>query len=90
MVSLKCEYESENKVNKHIKIGSKQGLKLSIKDEQGEILTIECSCQPKTTATRVIVYGEIAVDFEGFTINSSVIKDVKFSHDSKSIKIKRV
>ncbi len=90
MVDLECEYEVENKVNKEIKIDSKQGLKLSIKDERGEILKIECSCQPETTVTRVVVRGEIAIGFEGFTINSSVIKGIKFSKGNKSITIKRV
>ncbi len=61
MVHLKCEYEIENKVNKDIEISSEQGLKLLIRDERGEILQIECSYQPLTTATRVTIHGEMSI-----------------------------
>ncbi len=62
MVSLECEYEIENKVNKNIEISSEQGLKLCIDDERGEILQIECSCQPETIITRITIKGKMFID----------------------------
>ena len=70
MVRCKCIYEEENKVNEYLEFKSEQGLKLELSDEKGEILKIECSCQPKTTIIRITVYGKISVnnDKEGVTI----------------------
>jgi len=61
MVTLKCEYEEENRVNKVGEIGSEQGLRLSLNDEKGEILHIECSCHPKTTVVRTRIRGNMGI-----------------------------
>lgn len=70
MVSCKCVHEGGNKVNEFLEFNSEQGLKLELSDERGEILKIECSCQPKTTIIRIRVYGRISVnnDKEGVAI----------------------
>lgn len=64
-IRLRGEYEGHNKVNEVFNITSEVGLKLSIEDDDGEILSVMCSSQPLTTAMRVYIDGTMDIELNG-------------------------